>query len=135
MSVGLLLITHDGIGDAMLQTAINMLGHSPLEAKTIAFTTDDDPEKIQQQASQLVAKLDSGDGVLILTDLYGSTPGNIASSLQKSGKVNVLSGINLPMVIKVLNYPDMNLAEITAKAHTGAQEYIIECKHPDRCVD
>jgi PTS system ascorbate-specific IIA component len=135
MSIGLLLITHNGIGDAMLQTAIHMLGHCPLQAETIAFTTDDDPDQTQQQASQLVAELDSGDGVLILTDLYGSTPGNIASSLQESGRVNVLSGINLPMVIKVLNYPDMNLTEITAKAHTGAQEYIIECKHPDHCVD
>jgi PTS system ascorbate-specific IIA component len=135
MSVGLLLITHNGIGDAMLQTAINMLGNCPLQAEAIAFTTDDDPDQIQQQASKLATELDSGDGVLVLTDLYGSTPGNIASSLQEDGKVNVLSGINLPMVIKVLNYPYMNLAEITAKAHTGAQEYIIECKHPDRCVD
>ncbi len=135
MSIGLLFITHNEIGYSMLQTATNMLDNCPLQADSIAITPDDDPDKIQQQAAKLVAELDSGDGVLILTDLYGSTPGNIASSLQEKGKVNVLAGVNLPMVIKVLNYPEMSLTEITAKAKTGAREYIVECKRPEPHVD
>ncbi len=135
MSVGLLLITHNEIGEAMLRTAIHMLGHCPLQAKTIAFTPDDDPEQILRQATQLAAELDSGDGVLVLTDLYGSTPGNIASSLQETGRVNVISGVNLPMVVKILNYPDMDLATITTNAYSGGQDYILECKRPDHCVD
>ncbi len=135
MSIGLLLITHNDIGAAMLQTAINMLGNCPLEAEVIALSPDDDPEQIRQQAAALASELNSGDGVLVLTDLYGSTPGNIASSLLESGRVNVLSGINLPMLIKVLNYPEEDLETITAKARIGAQECIIECKRQDKDVD
>lgn len=69
-----------------------------------------------------------GDGVLVLTDIYGSTPGNIANRLFDAHGVAVIAGINVPMLIRVLNYPDLSLEELVNKAVTGGHDGIILCK-------
>ena len=72
-------------------------------------------------------KLDHGQGVLILTDIYGSTPSNIACALSTKENVRIISGINLPMLIRVLNYPNLELDELVLKAISGGQEGIMDC--------
>ncbi|OZB83772.1 MAG: PTS fructose transporter subunit IIA, partial [Halothiobacillus sp. 13-55-253] len=70
--------------------------------------------------------LDQGDGVLVLTDMYGSTPSNIAHRLKEKNRVHVISGVNLPMVVRAMNYPQLNLADMTERVASGGREGIIE---------
>ncbi|MES9943825.1 MAG: PTS fructose transporter subunit IIA [Candidatus Thiodiazotropha sp.] len=128
MTVGLLLITHSRIGEAILETAGKMLEGAPLGVECLPVGTDGIPEKLIEQASMMITQLDQGHGVLVLTDMYGSTPSNIAYSLAQKGRVNVISGINLPMLIRALNYQTMNLDMLTEKAVSGGKEGIVCCE-------
>lgn len=127
MSVGLLLITHNRIGAELLETATRMLGRCPLPATALEVTEQDDPADLGRQARRCVERLDDGAGVLVLTDLYGSTPANVATALSGQCDVCVLSGVNLPMLVRVLNYPALGLAEIADKALTGAHAGVLAC--------
>lgn len=127
MNVGILLVTHGNIGAVLLQTAIDVLGVCPLQTSTLSAPTDCDPEQVFEEAVKMANRLDSGDGVLVLTDLYGSTPSNIACRLQEQHTVRVVSGVNLPMLIRVLNYPGMDLNELTHKAVTGGRDGVLTC--------
>lgn len=129
MSIGLLIITHNKIGEALLITATNMLESRPLECRTLEINNNSNPDELNQQAKQYVVQLDQGDGVLVLTDMYGSTPSNIAARLLHRGKVNVVAGINLPMLVRVFNYANLELDEITLKAITGGSDGIVHCIH------
>lgn len=128
MTIGLLLITHSRIGEAILETAGKMLEGAPLGVECLPVGTDSIPEKLIEQASMMITQLDQGQGVLVLTDMYGSTPSNIAYSLAQKGRVNVISGINLPMLIRALNYQTMNLDMLTEKAVSGGKEGIVCCE-------
>jgi len=125
VNVGILLITHDNIGAVMLQTAIDVLGICPLSTSILAATPDCAPESVLENARQAAQELDSGDGVLVLTDLYGATPSNIACRLHGFHQVRVVSGLNLPMLIRVLNYPDLDLEELQHKAVSGGRDGIL----------
>jgi PTS system mannose-specific IIA component len=128
MSVGLLIITHNQLGTSLLQTATTMLEICPLHAKALAVHNADDPDEVTKHARQLIDELDNGDGVLVLTDIYGSTPSNIAVRLLKNSQVMVVAGINLPMLIRVLNYPRLTLDELAHKALSGGRDGILLCK-------
>jgi len=130
MSVGLLLITHNGIGAALLDTASRMLGGCPLEARTLAVTEDCEPDEIKRHALAIADQIDTGEGVLVLTDLFGSTPCNIANALGAGARRRVLAGVNLSMIVRVLNYPALPLADMTAKALSGGRDGVLIC--PDR---
>ena len=126
MSVGLLIITHGDIGNSLLDTAVVVLGACPMQTRTLGIPMASDPEQLQQQAMQPIEELEQGEGVLILTDLYGSTPSNIACRL-KSEKVAVITGLNLPMLIRVLNYPNLDLFALAEKAMGGGRDGIVPC--------
>jgi len=127
MSIGLLIITHNQIGDALLATAKRMFETCPVECKTLEVDNASNPDEVNRQAQNLVAQLDQGDGVLVLTDMYGSTPSNIAARLLQRDRVNVVAGINLPMLVRVLNYADLNLDALTLKAVSGGYDGIVRC--------
>jgi PTS system ascorbate-specific IIA component len=133
VSVGLLLITHEGIGSAVLEAATRMLGRCPLRAEVLPVALEADTEALRALADQRADSLDDGDGVLVLTDLYGSTPSNIAASLASRGAVRIVSGLNLPMLVRVLNYPAEDLAGLADKAVTGGNRGILLCgaRSPD----
>ena len=128
MTVGLLIITHNQIGQALLNTATNMLGFCPLECTVLSLPPNADPDALLRQAREEIAKLNKGAGVLVLTDMYGSTPSNIAASLCEAGDVVVVAGVNLPMLIRVLNYPRLDLAQLSKKAVTGGNDGIFPCR-------
>ncbi len=119
MSVGILIISHDGIGDALFDTANNMIENNPLKVRLLSASRECDPDKELETAKSFLEELDVGDGVLVLTDLLGSTPSNIAHRLQIHKDINIVTGINLSMLIRVFNYPDLNLANLTEKAYSG----------------
>ena len=99
--------------------------------ETLSVTNDVDVELMREQAQGMVQELDRGDGVLVLTDIYGSTPSNIAAELQKEGRVYVVAGINLPMLIRVFNYPVLDLTRLAEKALSGGRDGILPCRRPE----
>lgn len=127
MSVGLLLITHNKLGAVLLETATRMLERCPLVTKTLAITLDSDPDMMSIRAQQLVNVLDEGDGVLVLTDMFGSTPANVAARLSRTGRVTVVTGLNLPMLVRVLNYAHLALPSLAEKALSGGRDGVLEC--------
>jgi PTS system mannose-specific IIA component len=133
VSVGVLIITHEGIGSSVLEAATRMLGGCPLRTETLAVGLEADAEALRALADQRASALDDGDGVLVLTDLYGSTPSNIAASLASRGAVRIVSGLNLPMLVRVLNYPADDLAGLADRAVSGGNRGILLCgaRSPD----
>ena len=127
MSVGVLLITHGDIGAVLLRSALDILKRSPLPVATLAAPSGCEPEQILREARSAAEQLDSGDGVLVLTDMYGATPSNIACRLADFQCVQVVSGVNLPMLIRVLNYPDLDLEALAKKAASGGRDGVLSC--------
>lgn len=121
MMSGVLLITHGNIGQDMLDTVTAILGRCPLDALAIGVAADCEPEAIYATASQICESLDDGHGVLVLTDLYGSTPSNIANRLLESHNVIVVAGMNMPMLLRIMNYPDRDLEMLAEFATSGAR--------------
>ena len=124
MAVSLLIITHDSIGAALVDTATSMLGVTPLHIDTLGVKKNDNPDLILEQAKALIK--DNTD-TLVLTDIYGSTPSNIACHLQEQASVSIVSGINLPMLVRVLNYPRLELDELVTKALSGGKDGVLTC--------
>jgi len=126
MTVGVLLVTHDHIGDAMIHATSVILGVCPLEIETLHIPFDDaDPDQLYNEADKLVRSIDKGKGVLVLTDMFGATPSNIAHRLVGDKQVKVVTGLNLPMLMRVMNYPSLDINELVDKAITGGREGII----------
>jgi mannose PTS system EIIA component len=128
MSVGLLIITHDNLGRVLLDATVGMLGVQPLPAAVLGVTSDKDPDAMLDRAHQLAREIDSGNGILVLTDLFGSTPSNVAWALQRNRNAVVIAGINLPMLLRVMNYPKLSLAELAEKALSGGRDGVLMCK-------
>ncbi len=132
MKVGLLIVTHNLIGAELLRTATDMLGGCPMRTAVIEVTTACDPEKVLEAARCKVELLDEGRGVIVLTDMYGSTPANITQLLQQgSTRIDVITGVNLPMVVRLLNYASLDRAQMVEKALSGGGEGIFSCKMVD----
>ena len=122
MSVGILLITHEGIGTALIAVATRLLRTLPLPTEAFEVPFDGDVDALLPQASAALRRVDGGHGVLVLTDLYGATPSNIAAKLARLGTpVRRVSALSLPMLLRVLNYADLELDELPAVAAAGAR--------------
>ena len=92
---------------------------------------DCDPDCLIKQLDTILKDLDTGEGVLLLTDLFGATPSNIAQAIREAHNARLVTGLNLPMLIRVMNYPDLNLDELADEAVEGGQSGIIECDNDD----
>jgi PTS system ascorbate-specific IIA component len=122
MAVGILLITHEGIGSAVLAVAGRLLHPLPLRVEALEVPFDGDPDQLLPQASAALRRVDGGDGVLVLTDLYGATPSNLAAKVARLGTpVHRVSGLSLPMLLRVLNYAELGMDELPAVAGAGAR--------------
>lgn len=126
MSVALLLVTHEGIGTRLLAVAERMLGRLPLPADVLEMPFDADPQATLLRASNALRRLDQGGGVLLLTDLYGASPANAAARLMFMGtQVRRVAGLNLPMLLRAFNYPDLDLDAMAAAAAAGGRMGVI----------
>jgi mannose PTS system EIIA component len=123
--IGLLIVAHGTLGESLIHCASHVMGKRPLFLRQLGVTIHDDPDAILPQGRDLVRFVDQGDGVLILTDIFGATPSNIACNLLEPGRVEGISGVSLPMLIKALSYRELPLAELTEKTLSGAQEGVV----------
>jgi PTS system ascorbate-specific IIA component len=122
MAVGVLLITHEGIATALVEVATRLLRKLPLETATFEVPFDGDADVLLPQASAALRRVDGGDGVLVLTDVYGASPSNLAARLARLGTpVRRVSGLSLPMLLRVMNYADLEFDELPAVAAAGAR--------------
>src|SRR5688572_32566292 len=126
MSVGVLLITHEGIGKALLAVATRLLRTLPLRTEVLEVPFDGDPDALLPLASAALRRVDGGQGVLVLTDLYGATPSNLAGKLARIGTpVRRVSAVSLPMLLRVMNYSEMDLDDLPSVAAAGARNGVI----------
>src|SRR5258708_28234648 len=98
--IGVLIVTHGEIGTALLSSATQIVGPSPAQVATLSVWRQDDPDDLVLRARELLEKLDAGDGVLVLTDIFGATPGNVASRILEDGHIEGVSGMSLPMLLR-----------------------------------
>ena len=132
MSVSILIISHYEVGNALVNAAKATFNTElPLSVSSVEIQSDADPDVLLPELKRLSKEIDQGDGVLILTDLFGSTPSNIAHGIKECSQCEIVTGLNLPMLLRVLNYPDLNLKEINNKAKTGGQEGIISSENAE----
>lgn len=128
MTVGVLLITHPGVGSAMLHIATRIIGRSTLPIKCLEVPPDAALEPVCERARSMLKVLDRGAGVLVMTDIYGATPHNVARQIAcEKPSATVLSGLNLPMLVRVFNYPQDDLDTLTSKAAEGGSRGIMSC--------
>lgn len=122
--VGLLVITHNNVGGALFDAAISVLGSCPLPYEVLPVSQNCDPEERFQKAQKYLEKLNQADGVLVITDMYGSTPSNIATKLA-ADNITIITGVNLPMLVRVMNYPKLSLDKLANKAVSAGQTGVI----------
>lgn len=126
MSVGVLLVAHGDMGAELIRVARSLLGALPLQVAAVSMPNDCDNGKALAEATRLVGSLDSGDGVLVMTDLYGATPSNVCGRIGRvGGHTRRVSGLNLPMLMRVMNYPQLPLDDLAAAAEAGGRNGIV----------
>lgn len=125
MSIGLILITHNRIGAEILCAAEQILGRLPFASRHFEVHSEVEPACQSANLRVLIEEIDSGDGVLILTDLYGSTPSNIATMGGTGHATRTLAGLNLPMVLRACNYAHLDLDGVAEHAAAGGQRGIV----------
>jgi PTS system mannose-specific IIA component len=127
MPVGILILSHEGVGGPLLGAARRMLGPVlPLSADVYEASWDEDADTQLPRASAAMRRVDGGDGVLMLVDLYGATPARIAARLAQLGTpARRVSGLSLPMLLRVQNYPEQPLDELARTAAGGARNGVV----------
>ncbi len=128
--IGILIISHGAFGESLIHSASHVLGKRPLYVRQVGITVHDDPDTLIPVAVDLVRTVDRGAGVLVLTDIYGATPSNVATRLLKPGHVEGIAGVNLPMLIRALTYREEDLATVVAKALSGGTEGVTRMQPP-----
>lgn len=123
--VGILLITHNGLGDSLIDCVRHVLGVVPAHLKSLSVLASDDPARKEEEGRALIAQLDRGRGVLLLSDMYGATPSNIARRLCQPGHIEGVAGVNLPMLLRVACYCNQPLDELVQRALVGGKECIV----------
>jgi len=132
--VGVLIVTHGEIGTSLLESTGQILGERPPQVATLSVWRQDDPDDLVLRARELMEQIDAGHGVLILTDLFGATPGNVVSRLLHDGRVEGVSGVSLPMLLRVLTGRNGSLAAAVQRALSGGAEGLVHM-NTDRCCD
>ena len=110
--IGVLIVTHGDIGTSLLTSANQILGGEQKQVATLSVWRADEIDDLVLRARELIDGLDAGDGVLVLTDIFGATPGNVVSRLLEDGRIEGVSGASLPMLLRVLTSRNGSLAEL-----------------------
>jgi len=126
MSVGILLVTHPGVGTPLLAAATRLLGRLPLAATAYELPFDLDVPGALPQASAAMRSVTGDEGVLVLVDLYGASPSNLAAQLVQLGTpARRVAGLSLPMLLRVMNYPENDLEGLQSVASVGGRNGVM----------
>ena len=119
--VGILLVTHNHLGESFLDCVKHVLGEVPQHLMALSVLASDDDQQKLIEGQTLIKQLDTGSGVLILADVYGATPSNIARQLCRSERVMGVAGVNLPMLLRTTCHPPATLTEMAKVALEGGR--------------
>lgn len=123
--IGILIIAHGTLGESLIDCASHVMGGKPPFLSCVAVEKHDDPASLIQKAQAIIPQLDQGDGVLVLSDMYGATPCNVVTKLIEPNRVQGVAGVNLPMLVRTLTYRDVALTELVEKALSGGRDGVV----------
>ena len=123
--IGLFLITHGSLGESLIQCACHVLNKRPAQIVQFGMAAQDDPLDALPLARDMLTLVDKGEGALILTDIYGATPANVAMKLLEPGRIEGLAGINLPMLLRALTYREKGMEILLTKAVGGGRDGVL----------
>jgi mannose PTS system EIIA component len=123
--VPILLVAHEGIGEALLAIAQKVLAARLADVEVVSIPLTDDLSRYEALLHRAIARLDQGDGVLMLADLIGASPCNLASA-ELDANVRLVTGLNLSMLLKVLNHRQLSLDDLASRALRGGREGVVE---------
>lgn len=123
--VGIVIVTHVMLGDALLACARHIMQREVPNLAHLAVSKADDPDEVLERARKICEGIDDGSGVLLLTDIYGGTPSNVANRLIQPGRIEAVAGVNLPMLVRALTYCHQPLEVVVSKAITGGLEGVL----------
>ena len=123
--IGIMIIAHDTLGEALVRAVTHVLGTRPPQFEAFAVRAADDPAQLLPRARETVARLDTGDGVVIFSDIYGATPCNLACKLLAPGRIEGMAGVNLPMLVRAFTYRTRGMDTMMKKAVSGGCEGVL----------
>ena len=121
--IGLVIVAHGALADALLHATEHVVGSQP-GMMAIAIGPNDDLRRSQSQINQAVAEVRAGSGVIVVTDMFGGTPSNLAHGAMDEPDVEVIYGANLPMLVKLAKMRDRPLAEAVAAGIEAGRKYV-----------
>ena len=130
--IGVLVVSHGAIAEALLASAEQILGVTQAQVAGLGVSRNDDPDRVLEKARGIVARLDQGQGVLVLADMFGATPCNVAARLLAAGRVEGVSGVSLPMLVRVLAGRNGSLPAAVQRALSGGAEGVVHM-NSDSC--
>ena len=128
--IGIFLITHGSFGESLVQNVSCILGTRPPLLGQFGLSAVADPAGLLPELLDALQKLDEGDGVLVMTDIFGASPSNLALQLLVPGRVEGIAGLNLPMLLRALTYRQQGMEKLVQKALSGGYEGVINMHRP-----
>jgi PTS system ascorbate-specific IIA component len=123
--IGILIVAHDSLGESLARAVTHVLGTRPPQFEVLSVSSTDDPVNLLPAAREQIARLDTGEGVVIFSDIYGATPCNLACKLLQRGRVEGVSGVNLPMLVRAFTYRTRGMETLLKKAVSGGCEGVL----------
>jgi len=123
--IGILIVCHGSLATSLAAAVTHVLGRRPEQFDTLSVGARDDPSQMLPKARQLAESLDTGEGVLVFSDIYGASPCNLASKLLVKGRIEAVAGVNLPMLVRAITYRDRDLDTMIKKAISGGCDGVL----------
>ena len=123
--IGILLITHGTLGESLVQNVCHVLNKRPPLFGQLGVSAQDDPLDILPMTRTLLNEFDEGDGILIMTDILGASPSNLALKLLDPGRIEGIAGVSLPMILRALTYRKNGMETLLQKAVSGGRDGVI----------
>ena len=124
--IGIVVVTHSQLGAALIETAEFIMNAKPQHTVAVSINVKENVDDLRDKISKAIKQVDAGKGILILTDMFGGSPSNLSYSFLEDGRVEVISGVNLPLLIRALNMQDNEakhtrneVSEVSVQRPTG----------------
>lgn len=126
--IGIVLVTHGRLAQEMLNVTQHVVGPQT-DVACVGISADDDMETKRQEILEKTAEVDKGDGVIVITDMFGGTPSNLAISIMEERNIEVISGMNIPMLVKLMRVRNETVADAVSAAQEAGRKYINIASH------